>query len=288
MLTQQQIEAYHRDGYVAVESVVSPDDIAELRRVTDEFVEKSRSVTEHTDVFDLEPGHTAETPRLRRLKSPSKQHPIYDRLLRYDAILDIVEQLIGNGVRTNGEKLNLKSPEFGSPVEWHQDWAFYPNTNDDLLAVGVALDDMTLENGCLMVIPGSHRGKVYSHHQRGAFIGAVTEKDFDPSGAVPVVVKAGGITIHHCRMLHGSAPNVSDKPRRLLLYQYCAIDAFPIQGIPDWNTFNSFILRGQPTFEPRMTACPVRIPLPAGERAGSIYEYQTMLDEPIFGKKVAR
>ena len=55
-------------------------------------------------------------------------------------------------------KINIKAPEYGAAVEWHQDWAFYPHTNDDLLAIGVALDDCEEENGPLMVIPGSHKG----------------------------------------------------------------------------------------------------------------------------------
>ena len=93
-------------------------------------------------------------------------------------------QLIGTeSIRFNGTKLNMKSGGFGSPVEWHQDWAFYPHSNDDLLAVGVAIDEMSRENGCLMVVPGSHKGRIYDHHQDGHFAGAVTESDFDDSSA---------------------------------------------------------------------------------------------------------
>lgn len=285
MLTQKQIERYHENGYISVENALSAEEIADLRRVTDEFVEKSREVTEHTNVFDLEPGHTPESPRVRRIKSPASQHIVYDRTLRHDRILDIVAQLIGPGIRYNGHKLNMKYPGFGSPVEWHQDWAFYPHTNDDLLAVGVAIDDMTVENGALMVIPGSHKGPTYNHHQNGYFVGAVNDPTFDPAGAVPVEVKAGGISIHHVRMLHGSAPNTSSKPRRLLLFQYCAIDAWPLSGIPDWDTFNSFIIRGEPTNQPRMVSVPVRMPQPYGPRGGSIYEVQSLLENPIFAKR---
>jgi len=94
MLTQKQIDFYHEFGYIGVENVLSAAEIGELRRVTDEFVEKSRAVTQHTEVFDLEPGHTAETPRLRRLKDPIKQHPLYDQTLRHPKILDIVSLIL--------------------------------------------------------------------------------------------------------------------------------------------------------------------------------------------------
>ena len=158
MLSQDQIDFYRTNGYLGVENVLSRDEVAELRRVTDAFVEASRQVTETDNVFDLEPGHTPENPQLRRLIDPSRQHDVYARGLRHEKILDITAQLIGPGIRTNGDKLNMKSAEVGSPVEWHQDWAFYPHTNDDLLAVGVAIDDMTLENGCLLVVPGVSQG----------------------------------------------------------------------------------------------------------------------------------
>jgi hypothetical protein len=75
-------------------------------------------VTEHTDVFDLEPSHTPENPRVRRLKDPVKHHPVYDQTMRHPTILDIVEQLIGLGLRTNGNKLKMKYAEFGSAGIW--------------------------------------------------------------------------------------------------------------------------------------------------------------------------
>lgn len=285
MLTQEQFDFYNENGYIGVEAVLTDEEVNALRRVTDEFVEKSREVTAHTDIFDLEPGHTAANPRVRRIKNPGLYHTVYDSTLRHPKILDIVAQLIGPGIRYNGHKLNMKYPEFGSPVEWHQDWAFYPHTNDDLLAVGVVIDDMTVENGALMILPCSHKGPTLNHHQNGAFVGAVTEPNFTSEGAVPVELKAGGITLHHVRALHGSAPNTSDKPRRLLLFQYCAVDAWPLKGIPDWDSFNEFIIRGEPTNQPRMVAAPVRMPEPYSEKKGSIYEVQSLLENPLYAKQ---
>lgn len=282
MLTSEQIDFYHENGYLGVDGVLSSAEVEDLRRVTDEFVQRSGSVTEHTDVFDLEPGHTPSSPKLRRLKSPILHHDVYMRTINHPGVLDIVEQLIGPGVRTNGNKLNMKSPEFGSPVEWHQDWAFYPHTNDDLLAVGVCMDDMMLENGCLLVIPGSHKGPIYTHHQDGHFAGAVTEEVPNADKAVPIEVRAGGISIHHVRTLHASATNRSAYPRRLLLFQYCSIDSWPLMGLKDWGAYEASILRGEPTNRPRVTDVPVELPWPPAERGGSIYETQTILKKPVF------
>jgi phytanoyl-CoA hydroxylase len=285
MLTKKQIEFYKEFGYLGVEAVLSKDEVAELRRVTDEFVDKSRAVTENDAVFDLEPGHTADNPRLRRLKDPIKHHQVYMDTLHHPKILEIVSALIGTyGLRSNGNKLNMKYAQFGSPVEWHQDWAFYPHTNDDLLAVGVCIDSMTMENGALLVIPGSHKGPVLDHHSktRGVFVGAVTDEDFTAEGAVPLLLDAGGISIHHVRTLHGSAPNTSPNPRRLLLYQYCAIDAWPLMGFGTWDSFNATIVRGEPTVVARVTNVPVRMSVPSGERGGSIYETQLMMEKRMY------
>ena len=286
MLTREQIEFYQTNGYLAVEQVFTAAEVDNLRRVTDEFVEKSRQIAQSDAVFDLEPGHRAAAPQLRRLKSPVILHEVYKRALYHDALLDIVEQLIGPGLRYNGDKLNMKSGEFGSPVEWHQDWAFYPHTNDDLLAVGVCIDDMTVENGCLMVIPQSHKGKIYDHHLDGRFAGAVTEPDFDDGEAVRIEVGAGGISIHHVRALHGSLPNTTPHPRRLLLLQYCAVDAYPLvgKGVGNWADFGETFLRGEPGPNIRASDAPIRMPQPPALKGGSIYENQTVLEHSTFKK----
>ena len=257
MLTQEQIDFYQTNGYIVVENVISAKDIAELRKITDEYVDKSREVTEHTNVFDLEPGHTPESPQLRRIKNPVALHPIYDRMLRHDYILNSVAQLIGPNIRYDTSKLNMKSAGFGSPVEWHQDFAFAADvTNDDMLSVGLAIDDMTRDNGCLLFIPGSHKGPVYNHHQNDVFVGAITNPDFRPDNAVPIEVKAGGITIHHTRTLHASAPNSSGQSRRLFLLQYCAADVLSSLPITDWTGLDAAILRGEQVREPRYADTP--------------------------------
>jgi len=281
VLTQEQIDFYHGNGYIVVENVISAQDIAELRKITDDFVHKSREVTEHTDVFDLEPGHTAEAPQLRRLKNPVVLHPIYDRMLRHNSILDSVAQLIGPNVRYDTSKLNMKSAGFGSPVEWHQDFAFAtPVTNDDMLSVGLAIDDMTKDNGCLLFIPGSHKGPIYDHYENDVFVGGITDSEFRPDNVVPIEVKAGGITIHHTCTLHASAPNLSGQSRRLLLLQYSAADTLPKRPITDWDALDAAMLRGEQVREPRYTDTPPvprpDKPRPSG-RGGSIYETQTLM-----------
>ena len=169
-------------------------------------------------------------------------------------------------------------------MEWHQDWAFYPHTNDDLAAVGFMIDDMTPDNGPMMVIPGSHKGPVYSHHANGVFCGAidVSVQKLDTSGAIRLLGRAGAVTIHHARTLHASAPNLSPRSRRFLIHQYTAADAWPLLGIRDYEAFRNGLVYGNEAEAPRMEALPVRLPYPAPPGQGSIYENQRSLEHRYF------
>jgi phytanoyl-CoA hydroxylase len=203
----------------------------------------------------------------------------------YQPRLELLVPLIGPAIRAQGDKLNIKPPAVGSPIEWHQDFAHYPHTNDDLCAVGIALDDSDVSNGCVCVVPRSHVGPVLDHHQDGHFIGAVspTRDGLDLAAAVPLEMRAGSLSIHHSRMLHGSARNTSPRSRRVLFFQYAAVDAWPLSGVPDWAAFNAKILRGQPTFDFRLVAMSARTRMPDGPRSGGgIYELQKPLRDAVF------
>ncbi len=285
MLSRSQIDTYREQGAIVVEGLADASTRQTIQRVLADLVERSRGVSQHDSVFDLEPGHSAAQPRVRRIKAPHKIHPVFAEFMRSPRLLQVLRQLLGESVRLHGSKLNLKAPRFGSPVEWHQDWPFYPHTNDDLLAVGVMLDDTSVENGALYVVPGTHKGPTYDHHgPDGRFCGAM---DFDASGlkfadAVPCVGPAGSCSFHHVRLVHGSAQNRSDRARGLLLYEMAAADAFPLMGIADYDDFRTRLLCGNETVVPRIVDCPIRMPLPPALHQGSIYENQTASNKRYF------
>src|ERR687894_1261406 len=193
MLTRAQKDEYERVGAIVVPDVLSAEEVAELRAATDGFVERARGLTTHNEVYDLEDSHSAAEPRVRRIKAPHLHHPAYARLVRHPRIVAVLQDLWGPDIRFDTAKLNMKSAGFGAAVEWHQDWAFYPHTNDDLAAVGVMMDDMEEENGPLLVIPGSHRGPVFDHHVEGCFCGAMdpSRGEVDYKAAVPLTGQAG-------------------------------------------------------------------------------------------------
>ncbi len=291
MLTQAEIETYREIGAIVVPNVLSAEEVAELCRVTDGFVAGARGLTDHTDIYDLEDSHTPKAPRVRRIKAPHLHHPAYARLVRHPRIIAVLQDLWGPDIRFDTAKLNMKSAGFGAAVEWHQDWAFYPHTNDDLAAVGVMMDNMELANGPLLIVPGSHRGSVFDHHADGVFCGAMdpTRSEVDFSSAIPLTGKAGAITVHHVRAVHGSAPNSSTRDRRLLLFQFRAADAWPLLGFPGGiAAFDELMVAGRPTLEPRLAAVPVRLPLPPAAHQGSIYENQKGMGRHYFAPAEAK
>jgi ectoine hydroxylase-related dioxygenase (phytanoyl-CoA dioxygenase family) len=285
MISERDVQAYRRDGVIVVPEVLGQETLARVRTVIAELVAGSAKTLEHTEVYDLEPGHSAEDPRVRRIKAPHKVHPIFDDIVRSPAVIDILTKLIGPGLRLHGSKLNMKSARYGSPVEWHQDWAFYPHTNDDVLAIGVLLDDCDLSNGPMLVTPRTHTGEVWNHHGEDGHFAGLIDPDLVKSEidrAVPCMGRAGSMSFHHVRALHGSALNTSDRPRNLLLYEVAASDAWPLMGVKDFDEFNSRLLSGDPVIAPRMTDVPVRLPLPPAKRQGSIYETQSAAKKSYF------
>ncbi len=282
MLDEQAIAFYRAQGYLVVPDVLAPAEVAALRRVTEGFVERARALDRHDEIYDLEDSHSPAEPRVRRIKNPDRHDPAYAALVRHPAILAVLEALLGPAIRFDVSKLNLKAAGYGAPVEWHQDWAFYPHTNDDLAAVGVMLDDVDEANGPLLVVPSSHLGPIFDHHHAGVFCGAMRPEDVMLDQAVPLTGPAGSITVHHARLIHGSATNTSGRPRRLLLHQYRAADAWPLLGVKDFAAYQAQLLTGTEPAGPRLAPVPVRLPLPPAPNQGSIYENQRAAGRRFF------
>lgn len=275
-LNKEQIREYNKNGYVIIEDVIDQKFLKELNLATEVMIKDAKLITKSNEQFDLGSNHSYSNPSIRRIKQPQNYSEVFKKLLFYPSIIEKVISLIGNNFRLHNGKMNLKSPSAGDLVDWHQDWAFYPHSNDDVLAVGIMLDDMTLNNGTVLFIPESHKGEVYDHHHNGYFAGAIDiEKNkIDIRNAREIIGKAGTITIHHARLLHASKPNLSKLNRRFLLWEFAANDAWPLMGINNYEDFNNKIISGDAVNRPRLTNVPVRMPLPAALNQGSIFENQ--------------
>ncbi|KRS19018.1 phytanoyl-CoA dioxygenase family protein [Roseovarius indicus] len=286
MLSDAQRAFYAENGYLMIENAVTPDQLDRLRAITARLIDASRTVSESNDVYDLDKGHGPDSPRLTRIKIPHKQDPYFWEVLRHSTMTQVLNDLLGPDTTILTSKLNTKAPGGGRAVEWHQDWAFYPHTNDDLLAFGLMLEDVDEANGPLMVIPGTHRGPVLDHTSNGVFAGAINPDDpaFDREKIVTLTGKAGSMTVHHARLLHGSAPNRSDRARMILFYECASADAWPILGSNSyfhalgqrkfWDDLQDRTITGTPCLTPRLEQVPVTMPLPPAPDTGSIFRTQ--------------
>ena len=249
VLTEEQRRFYFENGYLLVESIISREWIDRLLDTTNQMVDKSRSIAKSDEVFDLEPGHTADDPRLRRLSNPANHHPVYWQYASQSILPDVVADLVGPDVKYHHSKLNFKWEEGGEEVKWHQDITYWPHTNYSPLTIGTYLYDVGDQQGPLCVIPGSHEGELFDqYNEQDEWVGCVADADLEQVDFDKVAYltgPAGSITIHNCRIIHGSKKNLSDTGRPLLLYAYSAADAFPYTPNPLASPYTGTILRGK-------------------------------------------
>ncbi len=252
VLTQEQRAFYFENGYLLVASLIDRETIARLNAVTRDFVDQSRRVNRSDDTFDVAPGHSAERPLLRRLKTPDDRHPLY-----WDyacgVIADVAADLVGPDVAFHHSKLNFKWADEtpgANAVKWHQDIQFYPHTNYSPLTIGTYLTDVAPEDGALIVLPGSHNGPLYDQYDaQGNWTGCLSDADaaaLDTSRRVVLAGPAGSITIHNCRTVHASEPARTPHARPLLLNAFASADAFPYTVNPSRSSHDRALVRGQP------------------------------------------
>jgi ectoine hydroxylase len=250
VLSEDQREHYQRSGWVDVPDLVDAEWLERLRRVTDEFVDASRTLTESNVLYDLDVGHSAAEPRLRRLSSPTDLHETYWEFASQSVITDVAVDLLGPDVKFHHSKLNFKAPRGGEEVKWHQDIQFWPHTNYHLLTIGVFLEDVEAGMGEVGFVGGSHDGQLFDlYDEDDRWTGALRDRDVEIAGvdaAEYPIGPAGTLTVHNCRTVHGSAPNRSDRPRPLLLQTYAAADAFAYTDLVKQSPHGEELIRGEP------------------------------------------
>jgi ectoine hydroxylase-related dioxygenase (phytanoyl-CoA dioxygenase family) len=170
--------------------------------------------------------------------------------------------LIGPNVKFHHSKINSKLPGARTEVKYHQDFPFTPHSNDDVITALLMVDEVTQENGPLEVVAGSHKGAIHGLWHDGKFTGAVAaevETDAMANSAI-CTGHAGSVCLMHTRLLHGSAPNMSDQPRTLFICVYSAEDAVPLSPNPVPSTQEGQIVRGEASGRIRSSAYEVERP----------------------------
>lgn len=225
MLTQQQLATYHEQGFVIPDFRLPA---ATLQSIKDDFT--------------------------RLLKRYPEFRQNCGALLTYDTtflnyarnadIVDMIVQVLGDDVALWNSSYFGKPAHDGKRVIWHQDGEYWPIRPLASCSVWIAIDDSTVENGCLRVIPGSHKSRKLFKHEKNLSDDVILslelqKSEFDESTAVDVVLEAGQISLHDVYLMHGSEPNTSGKPRRGMTLRF-----FPTTSVFEGRSHTLFLMRG--------------------------------------------
>ena len=176
LFSEQQIEDYHTEGYLVVPRLFGEEELALVDRTVRQLTAEALASGNYADKMELEPESIgADEPVVRRLYEPFRQHENFRQLATDPRIVNRLTGLIGPDIHLQHSKLNMKPAKVGSVVEWHQDLAYFPHSNDDLVSLLIYLDDATEENGCLQVLPRHHHHFFDHRLSDGSFAGMITE-----------------------------------------------------------------------------------------------------------------
>ncbi len=219
-LTQEQVEAYNRDGYVKGVRLFSPAEMAAHRAYFDALL--ARVLAAGGSSYSISTAHLAHGK-------------VYD-LITHPRIVQCVRDLLGEDVVGWGSHYFCKLPHDGKVVNWHQDASYWPLTPSKTVTVWLAIDDADRENACMRFIPGSQHHGHLTYHMTEESADAVLNQEVEDAEQfgtpVDVELRAGEISLHSDLLLHGSQANGSDRRRCGLTLRYCAADVRADLG---WN-----------------------------------------------------
>ena len=261
---------FKKNGFVMFRNALTKNQLTAMRNQLDGWIDKSRNyksnfgcTVDGRSRFDLEPkDHSAKTPALRRISSPIEISKDYLKTTLDNRALDLITYIFGPNIKLLNTKINLKLPGSGTKVKYHQDFPFEPHSNDDLVTTLFFLDDVATDNGPLEVVPGTHEKEIHSLWHNGVFTGAVSAavEANAKKLAVKCLGKAGDACLMHTRLLHGSLPNKTDKPRRLFIASYAAEDAIALDRNHIPSKYDGEIVRGNKTGKVRTSSFEMELP----------------------------
>jgi ectoine hydroxylase-related dioxygenase (phytanoyl-CoA dioxygenase family) len=242
-LTQEQLDSYHREGYLLLPDLFSAQEVETLRgQLPELFAEDSeRRVVEKG------------TGAVRSVYGSHQTNETFRRLSRHPRLVEPAMQILGNSVYVYQFKINAKIAFLGDVWEWHQDYIFWQREDGvpspDLVTITIFLDDVTEFNGPLLMVPGSHKEGVLEPPRTGGvpegyegspdWIANLTadlkysvdkaslSRLVDKSGIVAPKGRAGSVLFFHPNTVHGSVPNLSPYDRKIVLVTYNRVDNLP-------------------------------------------------------------
>ena len=230
-LTPEQVDAYHRNGFYFPVSAISEADAAECRAKLESY----------------EAGHE----NIMRTAFRNKPHLVFtwvNEIIRNPRIVDVVEDILGPNILVWGSNFFIKDEHDPAFISWHQDSTYWGLSHPDVMTAWIALSDVTVENGAMRMLPGSHLIDQLPHVDTFADHNLLTrgqevQVDVDENKAIDMPLKPGDMSLHHVRIVHGSNPNPTDTRRIGLAIRYVPTYVSQISGARDYAT----LVRGEDT-----------------------------------------
>jgi ectoine hydroxylase-related dioxygenase (phytanoyl-CoA dioxygenase family) len=236
ILTEQQTQAYSRDGILSGLPIMPEREIQQFRQQFDALEAEEGRERAQNKLFDRH-----------------FDQPFIWEIATHPGILDCVEGLIGPDILLLSTHFFCKYGPDCRFVAWHQDLRYWGLEPPEEVSAWFAVDDSDTENGCMRVIPGSHRSGLIEHGRaetKGNLLSINQEMPVSPedeSRAMDCVLKAGEISLHHGLLVHGSLPNRSPRRRCGLTIRYIPPTVRPLAAGPigtDWR-WRPILVRGQ-------------------------------------------
>ncbi len=230
VITAEDVAFYHKNGYLVVENALSPAEVVELRQETTSICRGERGELRRGFTHTADETDNEVIQKYLCVHFPHKVSPVMYDYLAHPSIVDVLTGVIGPNVKCMQSMLFIKAA--GKPGQaWHQDEDFIPTRDRSLAGAWMALDDATVENGCLWVIPGSHQhGVLWPQDQQQDERFDCTDESYgfpySEADSIPVEVKAGAIVFFNGYLLHRSFENRAESGyRRVLVNHYMSAES---------------------------------------------------------------
>lgn len=230
MITQADVEFYKENGYLLVKGVFNEAEVQAMRDGIDGII--SRAVQAKADANAAWQGDFLDPEEVRKVVLKGFHDVQYHdasflRAIVHQNMVAVLSQIIGPNVQLHHSKMLVKPPENGAAFPMHQDQPYFPHANHSMLAASVHLDDADEENGCLRVIPGSHKEGPLKH----VGMHYLNHKEYPISDGTPCPAKAGDVLFFNYLTIHGSDRNRSERTRRNVLFQYRDATDYPTENV---------------------------------------------------------
>lgn len=230
MISQREADFYHENGYLLVKGVFNRDEVQGMRDAVQGFLERAaRSEFDASATWqgDYLPEEALKKLVLKGFHDLEYQDAAFTRAIVHPNMVAVLKLLIGPNIQLHHSKMLVKPPSKGAAFPLHQDYPYFPHAHHSMLAASVHLDDSDMTNGCLCVVPGTHKlgpiPHVGNHYLR--------TEDWPLEKATPCLAEAGDVLFFNYLTIHGSDQNRSDRVRRNVLFQYRAADDPPTEDV---------------------------------------------------------